>query len=262
MQVFTTYYISSGALNAMYTLRKSIDGKYPQDYYICNLSTDAEKAQQKAEDYFDRITKGAGETDTIKLYSGADFELNGRSGKLSVINTRRIEQVERGIMPFGKREGDVLAEMPRSTVLWWADNYKELTDDHNSNGNSMVFNAVCAACLGIAMELGYIAQRQKIRDDQLEQDMKSQHFGEIKKRYTFEGVVGFCISLGMSEPFGYYDVPEERFMTQIRVGDDILMYFGKQLAEKGEQIKFKGTVKEHSEHKGVKQTVINRPALI
>lgn len=88
--VTTTYFISSGRKNAMYTLRvERRGGGYTSDNYICNLSTDPEKAEAKAREYFDRVSARLTETDTFKMvFQGfADFDLFERRGKLSVFDT-------------------------------------------------------------------------------------------------------------------------------------------------------------------------------
>jgi hypothetical protein len=43
--------------------------------------------------------------------------------------------------------------------------------------------------------------------------------------------------------------------------DNVFVYFGKFLCEKGREILVKATVKRHQERDGVKQTAISRPAL-
>lgn len=118
--VTTTYFISSGRKNAMYTLRvERRGGGYTSDNYICNLSTDPEKAEAKASEYFDRVSARLTETDTFKMvFQGfADFDLFERRGKLSVFDTEKLELLEKGIMPIGKRKGEVIAEMPMFSGL-------------------------------------------------------------------------------------------------------------------------------------------------
>jgi len=58
-----------------------------------------------------------------------------------------------------------------------------------------------------------------------------------------------------------YEMPH--YLTKIRVGDDILVHFGnKHIGEKGQNINFRATVKKHSEYKGIKSTIVNRPSNI
>src|SRR5438874_754134 len=55
-RVTRTIYISSGLLNGFYTLRSRTDGGgFSTDIYLRNLSTDQDKAEEKARDYFARV---------------------------------------------------------------------------------------------------------------------------------------------------------------------------------------------------------------
>ena len=86
--VTTTYFISSGRKNAMYTLRvERRGGGYTSDNYICNLSTDPEKAEAKAREYFDRVSARLTETDTFKMvFQGfADFDLFAVNCQCSIL---------------------------------------------------------------------------------------------------------------------------------------------------------------------------------
>jgi hypothetical protein len=53
----------------------------------------------------------------------------------------------------------------------------------------------------------------------------------------------------------------EYHVNRIRCGNDLVVYFGKALGEKGSTIKFRATVKGHSIKDGVKETQINRPTV-
>lgn len=255
-----TYFISSGRLNAMYTLRvaRSGDG-YAIDNYICNLSTDPDKAEAKAREYFDRIRARMPDTDNFKMtFAGyADFELGVRRGKLSIWDTERLERAEAGVMPFGKHEGKRLEDLPMPTVLWWADQAKECSMEARGN---VVFQAVCAACMGIALDKGYIATREAKREEMAARDASSQYVGELKQRLVFEGEVEAVVCLGETQvAWNQYST---RYLTKIRCGENIVIYFGNQIAEKGDSIKFKATVKDHNERNGVKQTIVQRPTII
>ena len=122
----TTYFIDSGRLNAMYTLKRAMTGgDFYHEAYICNLSTDPDKAEQKARDYFDRVTARIQDTDQHETFFAgyADFELGQRRGKLSILDTERIERVESAVFPFGKHEGKKFSEVPESYVLFFADKF-------------------------------------------------------------------------------------------------------------------------------------------
>lgn len=251
-KVTATYFISSGRKNAMYTLRvERRGGEYTSDNYICNLSTDPDKAEEKAREYYDRMVDRLNKSDTLEMvFQGfADFDLFERRGKLSVYDTEKLEMVEQGIMPFGKHKGKVIADLPMYTILWWAD---QVAGENNGD----VFQAVCSYCMGVALDKGYIAKREEIRKERDEINAKSNFIGEPKQRLEMKGVVEQVISLGFTQVSYYTEV--EKFLTKIRVGDDVVVYFGNNIAEKGDEITFKATVKEHSEYNGVKQTTVQR----
>lgn len=255
-KVTATYFISSGRKNAMYTLRvERRGGGYTSDNYICNLSTDPDKAEEKAREYYDRMVNRLNQSDTFEMvFQGfADFDLFERRGKLSVYDTEKLELLEQGIMPIGKRKGEVIADMPMFTVLWWADQSSE-------KNNDPVFSAICAYCMGVALDKDYIAKREELRAEwEAERQAKiaaAKHIGEIKQRLQMTGTVEKVISLGYTQVSYYTEV--ERFMTKINVDGNVVVYFGNNIANEGDEITFKATVKEHGEYKDVKQTIVQR----
>lgn len=244
------YYIDSGKLNAMYTLRRRniADGVFV-DSYICNLSTDPDKAEAKAKEYFDRVT--ARFTDVESIFAGyADFELGQRRGKLSVIDTARIEEIEAGRFPFGKHAGKKFSDVGASYVLFFADMV-------GKSDNGPVTDALSAACLGYALDHGYIAARDQQRAERKEEDLKSEWVGEVGARLVFEGKIVFTqLKIDSWDLSSYY-------ITKIRQGDDLITYIGsKDLGEKGTLLKFKATVKKHDIYQDIKTTVVNRPAIV
>lgn len=257
-----TYYISSGRLNAMYTLRvMRAGGGYYSDNYICNLSTDPDTAEAKAKEYFDRVEGRIQQSEDFKLtFAGyADFELGTRAkfeGRtLSTRDTMNIELVEAGEMPFGKHRGKKIASLDAGYLLWWSDRAKEESRDP-------VTCAIVAACTGVALEMGYIAERERKTAERLERDARSEYIGEIKQRLELEGNVEKIIWLSPIQVA--WNTFQQQCMIVIVVDDSHrVVYFGSSnFAEEGQRIKFKATVKNHEEYKGVKQTVIQRPALI
>ena len=250
--ITATYYIDSGKLNAMYTLRRrTTGGSCFIDAYICNLSTNPEKAEAKAREYFDRVADRIQQTETFKqVFAGyADFELGQRRGKLSIVDTARIETIESGRFPFGKHTGKTFADVPASYVLYFADMASKAD-------NNAVTEALSAACLGFALDQGYIAARDIKRAEKRAQELKSAWIGEVGKRQIFDGVIVF--SYAKNDSFGCFMY----HITKIRQGDDLIVYMGKHLGEVGDVIKFKATVKKHDTYQDVKTTLVNRPALL
>lgn len=129
MTVNHVYYISTGEQTKMYTLRHTYTervswggyGGQPnsrmvrRNYYVQNLSTNKEKAIEKARE----IT---GETLEIR------FELNPIYRKGRGENTNPIDRVhtEHDVIPFGKHYGTSLQdlfEMERDYLVWVAENF-------------------------------------------------------------------------------------------------------------------------------------------
>ena len=243
----TTFYIGSGAKNAMYTLRvfHVLNGYY-NDHYICNLATDAVRAETKAREYFDRV---APRFESAQFGGEPDFNLFERRAKLSVRDTQSIALVESGYFPFGKFANEPIADAADSYVLWWADKAKDV-----SESNTVIF-ALANTCLGVALDRDLIAKREVIKAERLLVDAQSCFIGSIGDRIQVQGeVIGAFFK---QSDYGDY------FITKIRTADNnILTYIGKQLAAKGEVIKGAFTVKDHNEYQGVKSTLVNRPAKV
>lgn len=252
------YYISTGAKMAMFTLRvRRINtemnlGFSTPDNHICNLASadHIELAIEKAKAYTEAMKDRIGETENFSIEFGGvwDDAINYRRGKLSVLDTHRLEMIEAGIFPFGKHQGEKIEDAPESYVLFFADKY-----GHTDN---VIANALAGACQGVALEKGYIAKRDQIRAERKAENMKSNYVGEIGKRQEFEGTV--IMAFYKSNDWG-----DEYYINKVRQGDDIIVYIGgKKLGEVDENIKFKATVKAHDEYQEVKTTRVNRPMAI
>lgn len=251
MKMQQIYYVSTGALNAMYTLRsyRRSAGFTTIDNYLCNLSTDYDKAEQKATEYVDAIRQRiASDSLEVLFYMDAPEEIMKRKGKLSVRDTQALEQLEEGIIPIGKNTGKKLADAQDGYIMFFADKAKE---EHES----VVFAAFCAACMGIALERNLIAKREAAKAERKAVDSLSNHVGTIGERKEFTGEVVAVFRKESQEDGSIY------YINKIRVGNDIICYIGKELAAKGETITFKATIKTHKEYDGIKSTQVNRPAI-
>jgi uncharacterized protein (DUF3820 family) len=242
------YYISTGAKNAMYTLRVAVRGNvHFLDNYICNLAATEEKAIEKATDYVERLQQRVADQESlvIILDDCPEFVADKRRGKLSIYDTRNIEAIESGVFPFGKHKGVKIVDAPDSYVLYFA-------DQALSEAN-MVSNALIAACQGVALEKGLIAKREAIRAERFAVDSLSSFIGTIGERREFKG-----------EIFAFIEKQETEFqagytITKVRIGNDIVSFFNNEMGKMGDTISFKATVKQHNDYKGVKTTIVNRP---
>jgi uncharacterized protein (DUF3820 family) len=248
------FYISTGARNARYTLRfvRSVEagqGYENFDRYVCVLADNVETAIAKATDYFERFKARVGETACFKLEFCAypDNETYSRRGKLSVRDTWNIEQIENGMLPFGKHAGMEIANAPEGYVLWLADQANKGEDQNE------VMSTLSAIALGIALEKDYIAKREEKREI-LRQS--SGHVGQVGERLTFTGVI-----TGSFQKHNEY-TNESYFITKILFNGNVLTYVGNKLAKVGETISFKATIKSHDEYQGLKSTKVNRPKVL
>ena len=261
------FYISSGRKNAMYTLRyrRTPSVYFEVDNYICNLSTDPDLAEKKAREYFDAWKARVGETDTFKIHfdGAADFGLFERQYKMSVEQTNALEMLEAGIMPIGKHKGKALSELPAGTVLWYADQVNkdgEGEENEYQQRKSVFFTEVCSHLLGYALEMGYIAKREEQREELAAKKARSQFIGEEKQRLDFEGELVLCKCISTIQVA--WNTWQDKYINVIECGDNIVVYFGNPVGEKGDKVKFKATVKEHNERDGVKQTIVQRPKFL
>lgn len=88
-----------------------------------------------------------------------------------------------------------------------------------------------------------------------------EHIGTIGQRMQ---VTGKIVRIGTySKPrFHYYD-SDVGYVTTIKVGNDMLIYWGAlRDKQEGDVITLKFTVKEHANRNGINQTVISRPSLL
>jgi uncharacterized protein (DUF3820 family) len=255
-KITQTYYISTGAKNAMYTLRFRRDfiGQpgymfdLMPDHYVCNLSADEAKAIEKGADYVEAFRERVGETENFKIVfddCGAHREAYKRRGKLSVQDTFKIERIEAGVIPFGKYADKNFSDAPDSYILYWVDKSREEITD-------AVIGAIIAVCQGIAAEKGLIAKRDAARQARHAADMQSEHIGTVGKRQEFTGVLEYLSGANL----GTYG---EWHTNKVRIGKDIVMYFGAPLGKQGETITFRATVNKHEVKDGIKTTLVKRP---
>lgn len=265
MAIIITFYISTGAKNAMYTLRQMrLSDTASQatnqslalfvNNHICTLSADEDKAIEKARNYVEAYRDRVGESENLKivLHDDIDIENVKRRGKLSVKDTKQIVSIENGIFPFGKYVNTKIEEAPDSYILYWADKVKENLEEE------VVAKALAGYCLGIALSKELIKKRDEKQKIQLEKDLKSKFIGKVGETIEFNGVIVSCNEI-KEYIHGEGYLGTGRFKNKILCGDDIVFYTGKKMGEVNEEINFKGTIKLHYDAKGINMTIISRP---
>lgn len=251
------FHISSGELNAMYTLRRSrltIRGKesHYHESFVCNLSMDAEVATAKAQQIVDRTrAQFEGETGVRIVFEGEpDFDLIWEGGvkstRLSAQDINNIGVIEYGHFPFGKYKDTRIDLAPDSYIMYFA----TMTNDEKPATQALV-----AACTNVAIERDLFKKRDDAKAERDAAKAKSKHFGVVGERSQIEGVL-----TGVFSNEGYNGV---FFVHNITVGDDIITYIGsRRLGEVNDFIQMSARVHKHDDYKGTLTTQVKHPTKI
>lgn len=253
--MITSYFISSGAENKMYTLKAVVQrGEFRTTEYICNLSTDKDRAIEKARKL--AIAHG------IPLHEQVSTVLNpiDYSGQGSESSDRSYDQTQPDVVDrkadvdsgtkfiYGKYDGceydEVLANDPEY-MMWLYDATPEVDDTHSVHYHTI----------------------QRIRReyaDQIERmkSMVSAAVGQPGDRIVRRLRCTKAHVVMNSYGFG------ESFATMYVLMDDqrnvfVTVYSGYKMDLKvGQWYDIKGTVKDHDTYKGVVQTKLTRCALV
>ena len=181
-----TYFISSGRLNAMYTLRVHTiipaPGVPDQEHYICNLSTDPVKAERKAREWWERAGSPG-------VFAGfADWELNRRGEGGS--KGWQIDAAENGVFPFGKYRGQEIAEIFETDpdyIVYWG----RLNDASTKAAEIVRDKCRETAKAIIEREDAERAERERQR---IEAQKSQTYFGEVGDRFERKVHVDFVTS--------------------------------------------------------------------
>lgn len=244
------FYVSVGAKEVLYTLRKMIVDQtgHSWDSYICNLSANQNEALIKAQDFFNLIsTRAAIATPDIEVILSLEPEYNTTHNFKSrkVLSDERITQIENGITPFGAYRGFKISELPENYILWLADQF---TGQFNT-ANDRVFQTLASVALGLALERNLFEQK-------LEKKSTTSHLGEIGQRTSFQAeITKYEVSLSF-----YGNILD----YTLKVNGKTVKYRGsKYIGSAGQHVKLKATIDEHLIQKdGSEMTFIKRPALI
>jgi len=277
MKKFTPeYFIGVGETNAYYTLRVTaelhipsegpdgnsvINGVYQgtileTDYYVRNLSQDANEAYTKAVKICNNLgrklrTNGpehiADEMREIKKRTADEMEAarikadalaaERHEAMMSEQARKQAEMLcslENGIVSFGKYKNNTVDELPQSYIQWL--------------GEANDFDSFMSCVRDIIL-----AKRDYIS---LPTPKKDLYIGEPKKRDTYS--VQIIKAIGYEGYYGY-----QRIYQMVDLATKALMvsFTGSFLGEVGDVMTIKATVKGHDEYKGQAQTVVQRIAV-
>jgi hypothetical protein len=244
------FYVSVGAKEVLYTLRKMIVDKFGNslDSYICNLAVNKVDALAKAQEFFDLISaRAVTATPEINLILSleTEYETSQIFKSRKALSDERITQIEQGITPIGCYRGFKITELPEHYVLWLADQFT----GNFATANDRVFQTLASVALGLALE-------RKLFDQKTETKNTTCHLGEIGQRITFKAEISqYEVSLSF-----YGNIIDYTLL----VDGKIVKYRGsKYIGSEGQHIKLKATIDEHLTIKdGSEMTFIKRPTLV
>lgn len=146
-------------------------------------------------------------------------------------------------------------------IEWATAEYQFDADDANKN-NSFVLNVSNALELGLVPNkmVGIVACLPAMKDRADEKaardevNGKSEFFGTVKERITFDAEV-----VGVHYIDGHYGTTT---LYTMLVGTNVAKWFSsRDVLNKGEKYTLKATIKDHDEFNGTKQTVVTRCAI-
>ena len=236
------YYISSGAKNAMRTLRHVISSPgYVRDEYVCNLCRDFDEAVKKARSIIG--TKANLEA------SEFDLEKWGLNVNVKPWMRSQLKLVDNGIMPFGKHRGAEISTLDDGYVKYWV----------KQSATNIVGQAVVQKFTDVANERDLFAKWEKEEKEKQaareEQIAKMNFVGKIGQRMELfircDKVLSFDTAWGGT----HINLCVDRFGNKF-------VYKGSNRWEEGVYYKVKATIKKHDEYKGEKQNIISRPTIV
>lgn len=265
---YNYYYISSGEKNAMHTLRhaysetiRTSEGamQVDRDHYCVNLSTDWEKAVEKAKAFAgDALSISKSFTlNDIKRRTEEELAEARRQEEIAQaeweekVNQRRSAQIDlisEGIWPFGKFGGEKIAEAPNSYIRFMG----EMELDDTPENTVMAFlkkylHDVFPEIFNLPTPNGEYFGEPKLR---------TQFVATVVAKFSFDSEWGTTTVLKMVKDSGELVV----YMGGSCPHEIVYNECGQDYAfpEVGNTYAFKATVKGHEEFRDEKQTKVQR----
>tara|TARA_B100000700_G_C14821706_1_gene750271 strand:- start:43 stop:810 length:768 start_codon:yes stop_codon:yes gene_type:complete len=246
------YYIGTGDQTKMYTLRTQYQdfisthtGRVPiiRDYYLQNLSTDAEKAVSRAKELGFEVKKPKFSLQEIRRREERLSQIERekliaeeRAARQAFID-KMMAPIENGRFPFGKyrdeRFEDVF-EKDRGYMKYWVNNDIRKDDVVAYNLQRVLSNL-------------YGEQLKPVTGN-------GEYFGEVKKRYR--GINAKVVNKFSFETFYGYT----RVVKFVLESGEMAVYMGSSFIDvaEGDEVTIDFTVKAHEEYEGEIQTKILR----
>lgn len=166
----------------------------------------------------------------------------GKTNAQRKMLNKRYAMLEEGKAPVGVHQGKFIKDLNPKTLLYYCDKFEE--------ADNSVYGCYIKACIDVALELGYVQERDKVREEMRKIRLLSEHVGEIGERIELE-----CLLEGVYIGMDYTS-------NIMRCGSNIIKYFGASLGKAGDTIRIKCTIKRHDVYNDMKSTTISRPKLL
>ena len=254
-----SYYISTGELTRMYTLRHTWDDigytkddrgntesyVIPRDWHVQNLSTDVCKAMSKAKALTGRNLKVDFSLEDITRRNAEQMELaRAKAEEAAAKREKEVDEeeavrqggyrgsVEDGRMPFGKYAGEKIADVPGSYLLYMLKQVAEPRD------------------VGLKALQNYI--RKTFPELANLPEPNQNYFGSIGLRVVATATI--VESFGFAGAYGPVNV-----VKLVAKTGECLVYRGSaSIGPVGETLKIRFGIKDHDEYKGQATTYIQR----
>ena len=261
--LYSKFYIGTGEETKMYTLRHQYEeiislhdgnGNYSQavvmrDYYMRNLSIDADKAKEKAEEMGYAVSKPKFSLEEIarnenvqSAHEQAIAEDGFRTTQKQALDYE-IQLVQEGLFPFGYSKAFPLIKIHSEKGDSWAKYWMKYGRQDDATATIKLLGAKLELLFPELAELEFMDKKGN-----------GIYFGQVGVRQ--KKVVVRCVeSFGFDGFYGYTYI--KKFLTE---SGELLTYKGSasQDIELGEEVVISFGIKEHGVYDGVNQTNILR----
>ena len=232
----------------MYTLWRVINNKkFISEHYVKNLSTSLEDAIAKA----------------------MKFAKTENRDDISIDAPEELNEIKRGddVLRFGRNRDSRVSEIDSERYLIWLFRGAQRRDDNSGIWYETMSKSdpIRIAATEILIERGIVVEfNDRLMTKEAAENLKV--LMEKNSNSNFIGVLGERIEIDVTvEKSTYYETAFGTIFvfTMRDKNDNVIVYRGQTLCiQPGEQIRIKGTIKDHSEYKGVKQTIVQRVKIL
>ena len=255
-----------GSKNMMYTLRlvelhTSSNGQYSTDTYYCNLSTDYDRAIEKAKSYavlegiqFQPISVQA----LDEITRSSSEEIASRNAEYS-----RAKEIESARRDQERQQNREYAEA--QTTFWFGKHESHTPEEVFERDPEYVrwlLELELDEDLIHSTKQFYMLKVQKYWESRKSELKSSEYFGSVGDKIEIEVL---CTKVtGFVSDFGYRGTWVNLYICQDNDGNVFKIQYTGSVWDMDEMSKYtiRGTIKSHDEYEGIKQTSLTRVKVI